>query len=70
MTDARHTIHTVGETVERHYKEFREFAAKAETETDWALMWWQERHWSALIGLGLLILAMFLGDVLGIAGLF
>ena len=57
-----HTIETVGETVERHYREFRAFAAKAETKTDEGLKWWRRSHWSALIGLGLLILAMVVGD--------
>ena len=66
----KHTIHSVGETVERHYKEFKEFAAKAEIETDEGLVWWRKSHWSALIGLGLLILAMIVGDILGIARLF
>ena len=65
-----HTIHSVGETVERHYKDFKAFAAKAEAKTDEALVWWRKSHWSALIGLGLLIVAMVVGDVLGIAGLF
>ena len=70
MTDSRHTIHSVGETVERHYKEFRAFAAKAEAKTDEGLAWWQKSHWSAAIGLGLLILAMVVGDILGIARVF
>ena len=34
------------------------------------LVWWRKSHWSALIGLGLLIVAMVVGDVLGIARLF
>ena len=45
----------VGETVERHYAEFKAFTAKAEVKTDEALKWWQESHWSALIGAALLI---------------
>ena len=67
---AEHTIHSIGETATRHLKEFRAFVAKAEAKTDQALKWWRKSHWSALIGLGLLILAMFLGDILGIASLF
>ena len=61
MTETKHTIHSVGETVERHYKEFRAFAAKAEAKTDEALVWWRKSHWSALIGAGLLIGAAAFG---------
>ena len=56
-----HTLHSVGETVERHYAEFKAFAAKAEAKTDKALRWWQESHWSALIGAGLLVGAVAFG---------
>ena len=34
---------------------------KAETKTDAALKWWQESHWSALIGAALLIGAVMFG---------
>ena len=70
MTETKHTIHSVGETVTKHYGEFRAFARRAETQTDEGLVWWRKSHWSALIGLGLLILAMVVGDILGIASLF
>ena len=42
---------------------------KAEARTDEGLLWWRKSHWSALIGLGLLIAAMVVGDILGIARL-
>ena len=70
MAETHHTNQTIGETVTKHYKEWRLFVAMAEAKTDKALYWWQQTHWSALIGLGLLIAAMIVGDVLGIAGLF
>ena len=70
MTESKHTLHSIGETVERHYKEFRAFSAKTEAKTDEGLVWWRKSHWSALIGLGLLIAAMLIGDILGIARLF
>ena len=70
MTETKHTIHSVGETVERHYKEFKAFAAKAEAKTDEALRWWETSTFSALIGLGLVIAAMVVGDIVGLAGLF
>ena len=44
---SNHTIHSVGETVTKHYGEFRAFAARAEAKTDHALKWWQKSHWSA-----------------------
>ena len=56
-----HTIHSVGETVTKHYGEFRAFAARAEAKTDKALKWWQKSHWSALIGALLLIGAAVFG---------
>ena len=58
---SNHTIHSVGETVERHYSEFRAFTAKAEAKTDHALKWWQKSHWSALIGITLLFIAAAFG---------
>ena len=61
MSNTQHTIQTVGETVERHYQEFREFAARAEAKTDRALNWWEKTRWSALIGLGLLAAAVAFG---------
>ena len=66
---AKHTIHSIGETVTKHYAEFKAFAMRAEAMTDEGLAWWRKSHWSALIGLGLLILAMVIGDILGIASL-
>ena len=51
MAKMEHTLHSVGETVERHYKEFRAFAGKAESKADEGLEWWKQSHWSALIGL-------------------
>ena len=67
---SEHTIHSIGETANHHYKEFKAFVAKAEAKTDEGLVWWRKSHWSALIGLGLLIAAMVVGDILGIASLF
>ena len=61
MPETKHTIHSIGETVERHYKEFKAFAARAETKTDKALKWWQKSHWSALIGITLLLGAVAFG---------
>ena len=61
MSETKHTIRSVGETVERHYKDFKAFAARAEAKTDKALKWWEKSHWSALIGLGLLGAAMAFG---------
>ena len=58
---SEHTIHSVGETVERHYKDFRAFAARTENKTDKALKWWEKSHWSALIGALLLIGAAAVG---------
>ena len=57
----KHTIHSVGETVTKHYSEFQAFAAKAETKTDEGLAWWRKSHWSALIGALLLVGAVVFG---------
>ena len=70
MPEKKHTLHSVGETVTKHYTEFQAFVKRAEAKTDEGLVWWRKSHWSALIGLGLLILAMVVGDILGIASLF
>ena len=70
MAKMEHTLHSVGETVERHFREFRAFAGKAESKADEGLEWWKKSHWSALIGLVLLLAAMVVGDILGIASLF
>ena len=70
MAETKHTLHSVGETVTNHYGEFQAFVRRAETKTDEGLAWWKKSHWSALIGLGLLILAMVVGDILGISSLF
>ena len=58
---AEHTIHSIGETVERHYKEFKAFAKRAETKTDKGLVWWRKSHYSALIGLAMVIAAVAFG---------
>ena len=60
-SETRHTIQSVGETVERHYKEFKAFAGQAEAKTDKALRWWEKTHWSALIGITLLFVAAAFG---------
>ena len=39
---SEHTLHSIGETVERHYKDFRAFAARTENKTDKALKWWEQ----------------------------
>ena len=67
---ADHTIHSIGERLKVFHSEFAGFAQRAEAKTDEGLVWWRKSHYSALIGVGLLILAMFVGDILGIAGLF
>ena len=61
MQEQKHSLHSIGEMVERHYKEFQAFAAKAEAKTDTALKWWEKTHWSALIGAGLMVAAMAFG---------
>ena len=38
MSDSKHTIHSVGETVTKHYGEFRAFVKRAETKTDEGLV--------------------------------
>ena len=53
-----HTIHSIGETTTKHYAEFKAFLRHPETKTDEGLAWWRKSHWSALIGLMLLIAAM------------
>ena len=65
MSETKHTIHSVGDTVTKHYREFREFAAKTEARTDRALKWWQKSHWSALIGAVVVGLAVAFGAWLG-----
>ena len=67
LTEVKHTIHTVGEAVNKHYADFKAFAKRAEAKTDEGLVWWRKSHWSALIGLVLLLAAMVVGDILGIA---
>ena len=69
MPETKHTLDSIGKTGERHYQEFLAFVKKAEAKTDHALQWWRKSHWSALIGLMLLIAAMVVGDILGIANL-
>ena len=66
---SEHTIHSVGEKLNSFHAEFKAFAKRAETKTDEGLAWWRKSHWSALIGLMLLIAAMVVGDILGIARL-
>ena len=66
---SEHTIHSVGEKLNSFHAEFKAFAKRAETKTDEGLAWWRKSHWSALIGLMLLIAAMVVGDILGIANL-
>ena len=61
---AKHTIHSVGETVNKHYAEFKAFAKRAEAKTDEGLVWWRKSHWSAAIGLLLFIIAFSLGRFL------
>ena len=67
---ATHTIHSVGEELKSLHDESKAFMKRAETKADEGLVWWRTSHWSALIGLGLLIAAMVVGDILGIASLF
>ena len=67
---SEHTIHSIGERLKAFHGDFAAFAAKADAKTDEGLVWWRKSHYSALIGVGLLILAMFVGDILGIARLF
>ena len=70
MPGTKHSLHSVGEAVNKHYAEFKAFAKRAETKTDEGLVWWRKSYYSALIGVGLVIGAMVVGDILGIAGLF
>ena len=72
MSDTKHTIHSIGEKLNSFHGEFKALgevlgAKRAETKTDEGLAWWRKSHWSALIGLMLLIAAMVVGDILGIA---
>ena len=67
---AKHTIHSVGEAVNKHYAEFKSFAKRAEAKTDEGLVVVAQVALLGAIGVGLLILAMFVGDVLGIASIF
>ena len=67
---AKHTNKTIGEELKNFHAESKAFMKRAESKTDEGLEWWRKSHWSALIGLGLLILAMFVGDILGVARLF
>ena len=69
MSKMEHTTQSVGEELKRFHDETKAFISRAETKTDEGLVWWRKSHWSALIGLGLLILAMIVGDILGIASL-
>ena len=70
MTDSQYGLNSIGKRLETFHGDFKAFAKRAETKTDEGLVWWRKSHWSALIGLGLLILAMVVGDILGIARLF
>ena len=69
MSESKHTTHTIGEELKKFHAETKAFISRAETKTDEGLAWWRKSHWSALIGLALLILAMVVGDILGIASI-
>ena len=69
MRKTKYTTQSVGEKVTKHYAEFVAFVkraeAKAETNTDEALKWWQKSNWSALIGAVVVALAVAFGAWLG-----
>ena len=58
---ARHTVDSVGERLQLFHAEFSSFAKRAEAKTDEGLVWWRKSHWSALIGLVVVIAAVAFG---------
>ena len=70
MTEPKHTTHSNGERLVGIAADVKRLAAKVEADTDVALATVSKSGLSLLIVAGVLIAAMVVGDIIGIAGVF